>query len=442
MVNTAAPRDNSNTMNMRNAGWVELPMPKGSELYSPMSQALLRAARMGQVNRPPPPPMEDEKELGDDEDAEGDVETGFMAVKWTQVPKEMEEPEMEFLAKRRKGLPSVYSVATGIVGSSTQMRRRKVRKVDEEGRSYIYEVLATEGAIVEGEIFEGEEVMTEAPAPGTVVEGVGIANSEGIVVANEQVLPTPPRRRPPPPKRKAKGPGRGRKKRPSDGNGISGIGVSLQATNDAVQGTVDGAIEIDLTRKDAGNDDTEMGDESTVQDGEEGSDEDDEDGEEGEDGEREEGELSSTPEADSHDYMLGSQSKLPPPIIVDPLPVQNITVFDIPDMTAINREPSSSPDLPLAAAQSVPSTIAIVEPTTGIAALSRIEVQVSTVEAAVVEDNGKLIPTATRPPVESNHIDDSALPQDSGARSELQFVGGDVEGDLLGSLEKHLDGKG
>ena len=420
-------------------------MPRGSELYSPMSQALLRAARMGQVNRSPPQPLEDEKELGDDEDAEGDVDTGFLAVRWTQVPKEMEEPEMEFLARRRRGLPSVYGVATGVIGNPTQMRKRKVRKADEEGRSYVYEVLAPEGAVVEGETFEEEEGMTEAPAPGTVVEGVGVANARGIVVAGAQILPTPPRRRPPPPKRKAKGPGRGRKKRPSDVNGLTNISATLYATNNAVERTSDGISEIDLTNKDVGIDDTELGDESTMQHGEEASDEDDDDGEEGEEEEREEGELSQSPEADAHHHILGSMSKPPPPIVVESLPIQTTIALEVPDdAAATDREPSSSPDLPLAAAQTSPSTAVIVEATTDTAALSPYEmVQVSTAEAAmVVEDDAKLSANNMTLPVEGNIVVGPAIPQDSAASPEVQFVVVDGEGDLLGRLERHLDGRG
>ncbi|KAL9115047.1 MAG: hypothetical protein Q9187_007367, partial [Circinaria calcarea] len=132
VVNTAPPRENSNVTNIRNAGWKELPMPRGSELYSPVCQALLRAARMGQVNRPPPPPLEDEKELGDDEDAEGEIDTGFLATKWTQVPRNMEEPEIEYLAKRRRGLPSAYGASMAPQNALGIMRKTKVRKVDPE----------------------------------------------------------------------------------------------------------------------------------------------------------------------------------------------------------------------------------------------------------------------------------------------------------------------
>lgn len=95
-------------------------MPRGSELYSPMSQALLRAARMGHFNRPAPPSalssLEDEKELGlEDEAGERETEMGFMAKRWQLVPKELEEVEPEYLAKRRVGLASTYG-AGGTVG--------------------------------------------------------------------------------------------------------------------------------------------------------------------------------------------------------------------------------------------------------------------------------------------------------------------------------------
>ena len=340
-------------------------MPQGSELYNPMSQALLRAARMGQVNRPTPPPLEDEKDPGDEEDAEGEIDTGFIAMKWIQVPKNMEEPEVEFLAKRRKGLPSVYGGSVGTTGVQTPMRKTKVRKSDAEGNAYTVEVLVPEGTVVEGEIAE-EEAKSETLAPGTVVAGVGVANAEGIVVAAEPVIPTPSRRRPPPPKRRPKGPGRGRKKpRPSASNAVNIIQVSanINGLDNYNQDTTLGDVTMgNITVGGVSIQDVEMGHDAMLQDGEEGgeegSEDEDDDGDDGED-DREEGELSPTPEADAPGSISKSPLKSVPAqvIVTGPQPPeQQLPVISV-NPEPVNRAASSSPDLPLAVAQLLPPIV-------------------------------------------------------------------------------------
>ena len=481
IVNTAPPREDSNVNNMHNSIWKELPMPQGSELYNPMSQALLRAARMGQVNRPTPPPLEDEKDPGDEEDAEGEIDTGFIAMKWIQVPKNMEEPEVEFLAKRRKGLPSVYGGSVGAAGVQNSMRKTKVRKSDAEGNAYTVEFLVPEGTVVEGEIAE-EEAKAETLAPGTVVAGVGVANAEGIVIAAEPVIPTPARRRPPPPKRRPKGPGRGRKKpRSSASNAVNIIQVSanIDSSNNYNQDATLADVTMgNTTVGGASIQDVEMGDDAMLQDGEEGgeegSDDEDDDGEDGED-DREEGELSPTPEADAP----GSISKSPlkyahvqvkaagsqpleqqaPVISVDPEPV--------------NRAASSSPDLPLAIAQpllppvvqviaeSIPATPGIAEapleaptasehlPDAEVAEIvAQIPPPVSGLELQLPEPR---LDVALNPDLDSilNPVVPPPQPFSAEVRSEPQRTHdaqqspdvahfSDGEEDLLGSLERHL----
>ena len=307
-VNAAPEKDILNPLGTGDTGWPELPMPRDAHMYSPMSEALLRAARMGQVKKPATPLMDDDKEPGEDDDADGDLDLGFVAKRWAVVPKDMEGPEPEFLAKRRKGLPSVYTGATGPLGNTAQMRKTKIRKLDTEGNSYIWEVLVPEGQAVEGEIVEEEISPTQAPAPGTVVEGLGVVNAEGVVVAGDQAMSTVNRRRPPLPKRKAKGPGRGRKKKVAFTSGTegaataSGIGAALNGSTTRVDEDKSAKTEDGIQ-----DGDTEMGDENVLQEGEEGSEEGSE-GEEGEDGEREEGELSPSP--------TPAESPTEPPTIV------------------------------------------------------------------------------------------------------------------------------
>ncbi|MCJ1383270.1 hypothetical protein MMC17_006383 [Xylographa soralifera] len=438
--------------NTRNSGWQELPMPRGSELYPPMSQALLRAARMGQVNRPKPTPPEDEKEPGEDDDAEGDIDTGYVAIKWSQVPKELEEPEMEFLAKRRKGLPSFYAGNIGSQATASHMRKVKVRRVDAEGNSYVWDVLVPEGTVVEGEIVEGDGVATEAPAPGTVIEGVGIANAEGVVIAGDQVMPTPPRRRPPPPKRKAKGPGRGRKKRPAGVDGVAGNGVASQPLGATTEGGIslpDATKQADGTDPVDKNEDTGMADESVMQDGEEGSDEDEDEGDEGDEGEdiddrdREEGELSPSPDIDAVGSIAGSPLKPPPPVIVEPLkaPKALHTGLLSVALPQTSRELSSSPDLPLASEQ----VINVPEVTTSPASKNSVLPQSSLLESVVavepisIDDSTTISSATTKLPAEHNQIGSLITPQITEVDQKLHLGAG--ESDLFGSLERHLNEK-
>ena len=276
-------------------------MPKGSELYPPHNQALLRRARMLITQRPASQPSDYREDVADEDlDAEGEPDEGFYVTKWAPVPVHLERPEPEYLAARRNGLPLVLPGAYGPLGNKDQMRNLKVRKVDTEGNVYVWNVMAKVGQKVEGEIIEDDSIMAEAPAPGVVVDGVGVANAEGVVVANEQVVPTPPRRRPPPPKRKAKGPGRGRKKRPPAANGATGLSTVAHQDGMTVDEHSTGVQSHQSVQQANGNshrEDTEMGDDSMLQEAEDGSEDDEDEGEDGEDGDREEGELSPSPVA-------------------------------------------------------------------------------------------------------------------------------------------------
>ena len=379
-------------------------MPRGSELYTHTCQALLRAARMGHITRPPPPvPANyDGKNVDEDEDAAGELDTAFAVPKWTQVPQNLEGPEPEFLAERRKGLPSLYGGAPGAMGplgQSGQMRKTKVRKWDAEGNMNVWDVLVPVGQAVEGEVVEDEVPSTDAPAPGTVVEGVGVANAEGVVIAGEPVVPTPPRRRPPPPKRKAKGPGRGKKKKVAFSAGAGTNGTSNGGNTGA--GAMEGVerIKKEGTEDGLANGDVEMGDDSLLQDGEEGSEEDDDEGEEGEDGDKEEGELSPSPGTNAPLSVSPAPFEPPPPqtseaasieqkresqvppdtplaqpattrtYVTQPSPTYSRTTIPEPPEPApqssamdLDRDLSSSPDLPLAAASAAQTTTQILTP--------------------------------------------------------------------------------
>lgn len=208
-------------------------MPKDSHLLAPQSRALLRAARAGYIYLLPASKdtqSVDERDGPDVEDATTPAvknERSYTARKWSQLPRHVELPEVEFLAKRRPGLPSLYgasgAVTAAVPNASQPMRKAKIRKVDPEtGNITIYDAWIPEGQKVEGEIKDESQasngqpdvtVIKATPAPGTVVEGVGVANAEGIVVASTAVESPTKRKGPPPPKRKGRGlRGRGRKK--------------------------------------------------------------------------------------------------------------------------------------------------------------------------------------------------------------------------------------
>jgi hypothetical protein len=338
--------------------WPEHPMPRDSHLLPEVSQQLLRAARAGRLYQQSTPPVDEEyKDNGQEEEEAKEVQQGFVVRKWTVLPRHLEESEPEHLAKRRKGLPPSFgSGYVGPIAPLTAFRKTKVKKVDADGNVHIYEVLAPEGQTIEGEVVDEDETMKDAPvetaaAPGTIVEGVGVVNEQGVVVANDLLpQPTPPRRKPPPPRRKPKkGPGRGRKKVlfedgeqkvPGDGTSSS-LQAPRTATSDGAAGAAGLSTEGDTPMPDAQDGDEEEGSGSSGDDGEEGD-----EGDEGDEG-REDGELSPTPE--------------PEPTPSEPLPLpaaveesKSLPAPTTPSkghMTPIDRDASSSPELPLSSKQ-------------------------------------------------------------------------------------------
>ena len=338
VISTAPPQDTKAEL-AKMGRWVELDMPKGSDMYSPWCHALLRAARRGQIKTPHSRTVEEEKEMQDDEEADNPAEESYVAPKWSQLPKDVDQPEPDFLAKRRKGLRSLYGSGAPASGP---MRKTKVKKVDAEGNVSIYEVLAPEGARVEGEILEDTELPAEVAVPGTVVEGVGVVNAEGVVVATEPAAPTPPRRRPPPPKRKPKGPGRGRKKKVVIESAGRPTGVPVESNTTLPPGgpsDTDIQMSSDMPILEVANE-SKTKEASAGNEGDEGSEEEDDEGEEAEDPDREEGEIAEVNTADS------SPSK-PPPTSIPPL--SSMSLAPPRSEEPINRDASSSPDVPLAA---------------------------------------------------------------------------------------------
>jgi hypothetical protein len=181
----------------------ELPwgMPKDSHLLPQHSQDLLRAARSGRLymkrTNTEDEEFDGEPTMGDkpEKKEEEPKERGFSVKTWKLIPRHLEGPEIEVLAKRRKGLKG----AAVVVNNGPTMTKASVRRTDSAGNTYVVDVVVAEGQAVEGEVISQ-----------TVISAPGVAGA----AVDPTLLPSAPiRRRPPPPKRKAKGPGRGRKKK-------------------------------------------------------------------------------------------------------------------------------------------------------------------------------------------------------------------------------------
>lgn len=332
--------------------WPELPMPRDSHMLPEHSQQLLRAARSGRTIQPPAPPEDDENELKDEETEQKQIPVGFTVKKYVKVARHNEAPEPEYLAKRRKGLPSQY--INGQVHAP--LRETKVKKLDAEGNVAVYKVLAPEGQAVEGEVAPTDAAIEVAPviaAPGTVVEGVGVVNAEGIVVANDILQQTPPRRRPPPPKKKKMkhitrpGPGRGRK-RVDFAEGAEGQATPTPGT--------DGVIPAIRDLKEGEGGSVEPSDRDTPM-GEAGEDE--ESGEEGSEDEDQ--------EQDQEDGTPVTPSKAPTPGSAVPTSAPVVEMTDAPDIVAPAESTiviKESATIPLEALQTpVETTAQAVEPT-------------------------------------------------------------------------------
>lgn len=314
--------------------WPELPLPKDFHQLPAHSQEMLRRARMGNRAKP----SSDASAAVDDDAAGEDSENKPAIVKEDRsytvrrwAPARVEKPDAKYLADRRPGLPPLYGLSAQPEVTLPAKKMVKVRTTDPvTGQQRIFDTMILEGgeSSVEGEIITEEEaaaaiatstsetkdteaapgVMTESLAPGTVVEGVGVVNEDGVVVAPSVAAAaaavaeaTPVRRRPPPPKRKKHGPGRGRKKIiVAKGEGIDATSSAMtpgDATRSVTEGpsqpsaSVDGKTPITL---DGAGDDRE---DSTIQDEGDGNDEsgDEEGSEEGEiEEEGEEGQVEDT----------------------------------------------------------------------------------------------------------------------------------------------------
>jgi hypothetical protein len=411
---------------------------------------------VGTKRKQDPDTDEDKPEDEINEEAKAHLEDrGYLAKKWKPVPEALLEPEhkhFEFLAKRRKGLPSLYGPEQS-AGVPVPMRNTKVQRANAEGEVFIYQVLVPEGQVLQGEISEANPEQPEAkvitPGPGSVIEGLGIANDEGVVVA-EHLKPTvtaAPRRNRPPPKKKG-GPGRGKKRVtftnpdgstyttvvpnatkivPQPGQTVKHVAKGEEATADV------SAEQAAAQRKD---DDGEEGEEG------EGSDDGDDDGDDDDDDDgREEGELSeddaprSTANATPVPSEKKAESEKPSEdggavkgedIKMEDAPQTDEPAADEPaDEPPEPRSASSSPELPLAKTSHSRQSSALATPTVA-----------TTAEAAATSEP---LPTVPAEDADANPEPDTA-PANEGGEQPTTFEDGDE--DLLGSLEKSLGDDG
>ncbi|PQE06115.1 lyr family protein [Rutstroemia sp. NJR-2017a BBW] len=261
---TVAPPPSQENNSAQNDTWAnELPwgMPKDSHLLPQHSQDLLRAARSGRISKRPAPTDDDDADVdtsGDKADKKEEEmrESGFTARAWKQVPRNQEGPDIDFLAKRRKGL--VANVPKP--APAPTVVKTTIRKTDAAGNEYLQDVVVPHGQTVEGDIVS----QTTIPDPNAVEA-------------------TPFRRKGPVGKKGRRGPGRGRKKIlpitphvTSDPSAQGGNATSANLGPDGVK------IEPNNNTTPVKNGDTDMMDESNPasdddegDDGDQGDDDDD-----------------------------------------------------------------------------------------------------------------------------------------------------------------------
>lgn len=165
-------------------------MPKDSHLLPQHSQDLLRAARSGRIYKRPAPMDEEEQDVEvnlekPDKKEEETKDSGFTARAWKQIPGHQNASDMDFLAKRRKGLVSAVPKPAPV----PTVVQTTVRRTDAAGNEYLEKIIVPHGQTVVGEVVS----QTTIPDP-SAAEG------------------TPFRRKGPGGKKGKRGPGRGRKK--------------------------------------------------------------------------------------------------------------------------------------------------------------------------------------------------------------------------------------
>lgn len=363
--------------------WADPAMPENFQLLLPHTQQLLRIARSGKYGTkrkiaPDVEPDGDEFNAREEEGLPDEIlakptlteERGFVARKWRQVPESALVPEhlhWEFLAKRRKGLPSYYhGVATEIsTAGIPQIAKRKTRVQrvldPATGESVIYEVLALEGQVLENELPADSQMPAIQLEPGTTVEGLGTADDDGLISLVPSNASAPSRRNRPPPKKKG-GPGRGKKRvtfTNPDGSTYTTIVPNAtkivpqpgQTVKHVAKGEDAGK---DVSMEEAARQTNEAG-EGGEHDDEGDDDEDDEEGDDGDDDDddREDGEIQ---EEDAEIAATPARKEVPAePVVIEPTAAE-ATVLE-PQLAVSSAPGASAPATPHAAPADIVETI-------------------------------------------------------------------------------------
>ncbi|TVY93428.1 hypothetical protein LAWI1_G001924, partial [Lachnellula willkommii] len=267
---TIAPPPSTETSTAQNDPWaVELPhgMPKDSHLLPQHSQDLLRAARSGKIYGKRTAPTEEEEidpetSLGEKAEKKEDETKvqGYTVKTWKQIPRHMEAPDIEYLAKRRKNIKT-FTAKQSVAPTLT---KAKVKRTDATGAEYLQDVVVSHGQAIDGEIVS----QTTIPDP----------NARPL---DPYAAPTPSRKKAPIIRKRPKGPGRGRKKKPAPTSvPVAALPVEGIQNAEGVVPVGPEGVKAELNGAPQPNEDVEMGDGSNA-----ASDDEDDEGEEGDDDE-------------------------------------------------------------------------------------------------------------------------------------------------------------
>lgn len=417
----------------------------------------------------------------------------FVAKKWRPTPESALVPEhrhWDFLAKRRNGLPNFYNgLVTEVAPNgipAIAKRRTRVQKVLDAatGESIIYEVLALEGQVLENELPADSQMPAMAVAPGTTIEGLGTADDEGLINMIPANPPAASRRNRPPPKKKG-GPGRGKKRvtfTNPDGSTYTTIVPNAtkivpqpgQTVKHVAKGEEAGKdVSIEEAAKYAKDHPDEPGLEG--EHGDDDGDDDDEGDDEGdEDDDREDGEIQDDEQKPSTPAKKASsqpaEEQKPEPQAAEP---QDVQMEDAPPASeerlktqSVERDASSSPEMPLAQGSAAPAP-APAEPAEEAAAKEPSPVkepspakepsppkEPSPAKEPSKEPSPAQEPSPAEPQAEQQqqapNTETEGGEEVAAEQQETANEGGegeaptqtfeDGEEDLLGSLERHLEG--
>lgn len=257
-------------------------MPKDSHLLPQHSQDLLRAARSGKIYRKRTAPTDEEEidpetTLGEKPEKKEDETKvqGYTVKTWKQIPRHMEAPDIEYLAKRRKNIKTFTAKQT----VAPTLTKAKVKRTDATGAEYLQDVVVAHGQAIDGEIVSQTTILDPNATP-----------------LDPYAAPTPSRKKAPINRKRPKGPGRGRKKKqaptsvpvaapPAEGianaEGVVPVGLEVRLFSDEFESTnIIKGVKAELNSAPPPNEDVEMGDGSNA-----ASDDEDDEGEEADDDE-------------------------------------------------------------------------------------------------------------------------------------------------------------